>query len=77
MRGRSAITLKLCFVLLLAGATFLASGQKARAVSCSTKGCAPAYIQCLNYCKTLAPSAQAACRTNCQVEEADCYDICS
>jgi hypothetical protein len=77
MRRLSAATLKLGLVLLLTGATFLMTGQKARAVSCSTKGCAPAYIQCLNYCKTLAPSAQAACRANCQQEEADCFDICS
>ena len=77
MRRRSAVTLKLSFVLLLTGATFLMTGRQARAVSCSTKGCIPAYQQCLARCATLAPSAQAACRANCQQEEADCFDICS
>jgi hypothetical protein len=77
MRRRAAPTLKLSLVLLLTGATFLMTGQKAGAVSCSTKGCIPAYLQCLSYCATLAPSAQAACRANCQVNEADCIDICT
>ncbi len=76
MRQRSAATLKLGFVLLLTGATLLLAGQKARAVSCSTKGCIPAYQQCLAHCATLAPSAQAACQASCRVQEADCFDIC-
>ena len=77
MRRRSAATLKLSFVLLLTGATFLMTGQKARAVSCSTKGCIPAFTQCLAHCATLAPSAQAACRANCEEAEWECFDICT
>jgi hypothetical protein len=76
MRRRSAATLKLGFVLLLTCATFLLSAPRARAVSCSTKGCIPAYTQCLARCATLAPSAQAACRASCLVAEEDCFDIC-
>jgi hypothetical protein len=77
MRLLSTATLKLGFVLLMAGGTLLTTGQRANAVSCSTKGCIPAYIQCTTRCESLPAGEQAACRSACEVAEENCFDICS
>jgi hypothetical protein len=76
MRRLSAAALKLAFVLLTVGATLLMTGQKAHAVSCDTKECAPNDVQCQANCKSLPAGQQAACHSTCLAIYLECLDAC-